>query len=1109
MDQNSAQNLIKETFNFPFKEENFLKFSNNLLDKINQPKNINWLDSKFLPSGIKEQIVEYKINGNLEYKNGDKIVVVMAKLKSSKIVERSRSVQREFAKWIMDANEADACLVSFFADNYDDWRFSLVSIDYNRELSKSGKIKVRQTISPLKRYSYLVGKNEPNNTAKLQLAPLLYNNEEVTIALLENAFSVEKVTKEFFQQYKRLCFKIADELKLLRKQDKNIDNNLKKHFLKEIDFAKKLMGQIVFLYFIQKKGWIGIIRDKTGFFTKWGSGPRNFMRKLFNKEYCDYDNFFNDVLEDLFYIGLSVDLPDNYYSKIKCKVPFLNGGLFEPINDYNWKETDITIKNSTIKEILDVFDSFNFTIMEEDPLEKEVAIDPETLGKVFENLLDENLQRGHGVFYTPRNIVNYMCEVAIASFLKNKLNEDLTYFKYKKYINEITLQDFEKKDSLNKLSNETYLFFKRNSEKIDNFLKNIRICDPAVGSGAFPVSMMNIVVKIRKVAKLYKNDLNENINYKLKYQYIKKNIYGVDIDKSATEIAKLRLWLSLTIDEDNYEKINPLPNLDYKILQGNSLFDDLGGSLSTNETKQQFTFDSSSSEKEDLIESYFNKIKEYDLLTNQREKKAEREKINNILKKTILAEIQQIKSFDSNNPLLKQLEKNISDLDKKINDFFCWNIIFNKIFKNNGGFDIIITNPPYLRQEEFVHQKERLNKKYKLFNSTSDLYTYFYELSYNLLNENGTSVLITSNKWLRAKYGKILRNFFKKDVYINEILNFGDLKIFDNAVTNTNITSFVKKISTNEKIPYIEFSKNNKNENLTNYSEKNYIECFKKELDTENFYFLDKENENLRKKIINKGKPLGELNYEIFRGVTTGYNNAFVIDEKIKKELIKNDPNSKIIIKRLIRGRDIKKYKFKESKSWIIFTRRGVNISKFKEIEKYLLQFKKLLKPKKNSSDEFGRKPGNYKWYEIQDETAYYEKFKQKKIIWIELSNSNRFCVCDTEHYLLAGSNMLLGTDLDFLNSFLNSKIALFLFNLIGSSSGMSTSLWKQFALEKLYIPHDFPIDKKNEIKLLTKKIENNSNLKNIDILINKIDHIYYQFYNLDNNEISLIENKI
>ena len=239
MDKTSAQNLIKETFNYPFNEEKFSKFSVNLLDRIKKPTSTVWKDNKSLPGVIKEHIAEYKIYGHIEYDNGEKIVVAMVKLKSAKIVEKSRYIQRNFAKWLIDENESDACLISFFADNYDDWRFSLVSIDYSREESSKGKIKVKQIISPIKRYSYLVGKNEPNNTAKSQLAPLLYNDKRVTVETLAKAFSLEKVTKEFFEQYKRLCFVIVDELKSLRQKDKNIDNDFKKHFLKEIDFAKK------------------------------------------------------------------------------------------------------------------------------------------------------------------------------------------------------------------------------------------------------------------------------------------------------------------------------------------------------------------------------------------------------------------------------------------------------------------------------------------------------------------------------------------------------------------------------------------------------------------------------------------------------------------------------------------------------------------------------------------------------------------------------------------------------------------------------------------------------------------------------------------------------
>ena len=184
-----------------------------------------------------------------------------------------------------------------------------------------------------------------------------------------------------------------------------------------------------------------------------------------------------------------------------------------------------------------------------------------------------------------------MCICSISSFLKRNLNNKIQYLDLKNGINEILQIEIQTEKYLEKFTKNTAIILKNYSNEIDSLLKNVRICDPAIGSGAFPVSMMNIIVKIRKSMKLLKNQNLENIDYNLKYQFIKRNIFGVDIDKSAVDIAKLRLWLSLIIDEENYEKINTLPNLDYKILQGNSLFDDFGGEVDFSKNKQE-TFDS-------------------------------------------------------------------------------------------------------------------------------------------------------------------------------------------------------------------------------------------------------------------------------------------------------------------------------------------------------------------------------------------------------------------------------------------------------------------------------------------------------------------------------------
>ena len=346
-----------------------------------------------------------------------------------------------------------------------------------------------------------------------------------------------------------------------------------------------------------------------------------------------------------------------------------------------------------------------------------------------------------------------------------------------------------------------------------------------------------------------------------------------------------------------------MPNLDYKILQGNSLFDDFGGDIESNGKNVQMSFDNSVSDKDRLIELYFKKIKEFDLLTDQITKKTERNEINEILKKIILNQIESIKSFDKNNPYLIQLSKNLEDLDKKINDFFCWNIIFHKIFKLNGGFDIMLANPPYVRQEKIIHFKDRLKRKYNLFNSTSDLYVYFYELSFNLLKEKGTSVFITSNKWMRAKYGKLLRIFFKNEVCLSEIMNFSEMKVFENAITNTNITVFSKNKSKNESINYTEFSKDQSSDDLNKFYNKNSIPIIKNKLDLENFYFLDKKNENLKYKIENKCEPLVNFNYKIYKGIYTGFNEAFIINDKTKNDIINKSNKTLKFIKPILRGR--------------------------------------------------------------------------------------------------------------------------------------------------------------------------------------------------------------
>ena len=781
MDQNAAKILIKNTFNYPFNEENFSKFSLNLLDKIKKPASNVWLSSTFLSESIKQSVVEYKIYGEKEFKDGEKIIIVVVKLKSKNIVEKSRKIQRDFAQWIIDKYDVDACLLAFFSEKNDDWRFSLIRIDYSREDAGKGKINVKKIITPFKRYSYLVGKNEPNHTAQSQLVPLLEVDQEITLDDLTKAFSIEKVTEEFFQKYKELCFKIDLEISELRKKDKLIDQTFKKKKLKNINFSKKLMSQIVFLYFIQKKGWLGIKRNNSGIYGNWGTGPKNFLRRLFNGEYSKYNNFFNDILEPLFYNGFSVERTENIYDKLDCKIPFLNGGIFEPINNYNWYETDIIIKNSTVESILDTFDSFNFTVREEDPLEIEVAVDPEMLGKVFENLIEENIRKGAGAFYTQRSVVRYMCEKSIKELFFRKIGSKFTDL-YPEIVDElISIEQYSFQNFFKKLENNTVKKKKELNElfsSICNLLNDIKICDPAIGSGAFPVMLLQRLTNIYYISQNYLGK-NKDI-YKIKRNFIEKSIYGVDIDESAIEIAKLRLWMSLTIEEQNFENIRPLPNLDFKIISTDSL-----NKVEIN-LENKFQIDEIVDLKDKYINTYSYKDK-------------------------------------------KSLKKKIIEIEKSIfknNNHVDFNIYFNDIQK---GFDLVISNPPYVRIHKQDKDKKSFYKNnYKAAHKDYDLYVLFFERSLQILKEDGVLTFITPDKFLVRDYGEKIREILLQH-QITELVDISRAEDAFNAAVYPLISTIVKTSPEQDSKIKVYFSKSIKNLKKQTMEEMflNYKDCIK------------------------------------------------------------------------------------------------------------------------------------------------------------------------------------------------------------------------------------------------------------------------------------------
>jgi len=310
--------------------------------------------------------------------------VLICKLKKETSLEHARTMQRNFIAWYLNGSRGgklkDAALVAFVSPKGEDWRFSLVKMDYRFEEDKGGRLKVKEEFTPARRWSFLVGANEKSHTAQRQLVDILANDEKnPTLAQLEEAFNIETVTKEFFEWYRKLFLSMKETLDDILKKDKRVASNFEANGVNTVDFAKKLLGQIIFLYFLQKKGWFGVARD-----NGWGTGSKHFLRELFEKKHGNYSNFFNDILEPLFYEALRIDrsYDDDYYSRFNCKIPFLNGGLFDPIGNYDWVHTDILLPNELFSNskktkegdigdgILDVFDRYNFTVKEDEPLEK-------------------------------------------------------------------------------------------------------------------------------------------------------------------------------------------------------------------------------------------------------------------------------------------------------------------------------------------------------------------------------------------------------------------------------------------------------------------------------------------------------------------------------------------------------------------------------------------------------------------------------------------------------------------------------------------------------------------------------------------------------------------
>ena len=855
MDKKQANKIVKDTFENAFNKEKFVYFIKNLLNHIEETPGTIYR-GKYIPDAYAPYVNTLERIGKYSDSDERTIDVLVINLKKQTSLARARTMQRNFIAWYLNGSRGgalkDAALAAFVSPDQEDWRFSLVKMEYRLDASGE-KITTKKELTPARRFSFLVGKNENTHTAQSYLSPIMADEgKELNLNEIENAFSVEKVTKEFFEKYRELLHKLTDSLNEIVKKDKKIRDDFRKRGVESVNFTKKLLGQIVFLYFLQKKGWFGVERD-----AEWGTGPKNFLRLLFEKRIADYGNFFNDILEPLFYEALATERDDSFYSRFNCKIPFLNGGLFDPINNYDWVHTDIVLLNEIFSNkqkakegdigtgILDVFDRYNFTVKEDEPLEKEVAVDPEMLGKVFENLLEVKDRKSKGTYYTPREIVHYMCQQSLSNYLAEELKEKVT----KEDVETLVKYGETAIEHDNRVKNhgketKTYSFklsenIRKNAALIDEKLSISRVCDPAVGSGAFLVGMMNEIVRARNALTTYLKDTKERAFYDFKRNAIHHSLYGVDIDPGATEIAKLRLWLSLVVDEEDIKQIKPLPNLDYKIMQGNSLIEDLViGDLiiklnlddlvkvdrRTKKTKKLFQKDQQLTLFKERSEDIFDELKKLHSVyfgeNNKNKRLTLKERIDNTERSFVLTkcdeEIERLNGIKINSrgeKKIKKTEQQIKTIQKTIREinkesskpFFLWKLNFSEVFIEKGGFDVVIANPPYLSSKNIDDKlKPTYEKLYRSPTAHYDIYIIFMEKGLELLRQEGLLTFITSNKYFSQKYGEKIRKILLENEIL-QIINF-NFKVFEATVdTAVTITKKIKQ-STNHKIDILDLS---------------------------------------------------------------------------------------------------------------------------------------------------------------------------------------------------------------------------------------------------------------------------------------------------------------
>ena len=1131
--------------------------------------------------------------GSVNLGDGKKLAILEVTVAQKIDLLRNRVGLRNLVARYIVPGQFDGVLAIFRQPDASDYRFTFAARESG--FDEQGQL-VRRETAP-RRFTYILGANESCRTAAERFELLARKGDHAALPDVVEAFNVEKLSKDFFNDFRKVFARVTADIRDRNKgwTPKTVEQE-----------AQTLLNRLLFLYFIQRKGWLNRQRD--------------YLFKAFAEHAADapdgtsyYDKFLKHV-----FVKLSD--ADAFFSDLG-DLPFLNGGLFDDEQESLSPRYRMKIGNDAFRHIFDdLLNAYNFTVREDTPLDQEVAIDPEMLGKIFESLVlqleqsdtgGKTSRHDTGSYYTPRPIVHYLCREGLRAWLEqfpptgNGLmgkwvdgksqtpslqhsdpNTPLPHqpinpsASWPSRLSKLLALDASDGIDASERASLDSLLTPEESLAVLNRLDDFRACDPAVGSGAFLVGLLHELVNLHRLCETRsrgKDPVEHDSEwlYNTKSRVIQRVLYGVDLQERATDICKLRLWLSLMVDceigvdVDNCsasafrdalkKKVTPLPNLDYKIRRANSLIDMVRGHPIkfpreiSDDKKLALIRSKLASAKTDFYNArhYKTKLRARFEILDANAELAQHEfswaltALGFSFDDKTAAQAADLKRAEMEMGRLRSLIKSALKRDPKkqkrellrlsriFDDVrhptFVWQLDFAEIFHRVGqasslsnsvtdqllpasansetdkqdacptlsGFDLILANPPYVRQEKIKHLKPLLENAYDCYDGRADLYVYFYERGVKLLSKGGVLSFISSNKFFRAGYGENLRKYLGGKTELHNMIDFGDLPIFEataypciliarNCPPCTTRTVQTLNVGTERELAaFAELAKTG----MTTISQKEFGSPI---WQLEGSVIL-----SLLAKIRGAGKPLGNLvNGKIYAGIKTGLNEAFLIDAATRNMLIKEDKKCAEVIKKFVKGKDVSRWVCETGDRFIIYTPHGFDINAYPAVKRHLTQFRSSLE--KRALDQ--------KWFELQQpQLAFTPDFEKTKIVYPNVALGCRFAL-DTGSYLDMTAFCVCSHDLLWL-AILNSSVMIFYFAHLGIQRRGGYQEFKTQYVRELPIP-SAPAAERHAIEGLVEKCLAARGV-GCETWEQEINARVARLYGLTKDEIKLVEESV